>query len=258
MTSRNRKTEEIYLPCINGTLHCTVQGEGSPLVFLHGALGTGVAHFRDQIDYFSNTYKVFLPDFLGHGQSGKRKSFKGNFYEEDSRDIGCLISYLGLDPVNLCGFSDGSIVAMMVAKNYPGLVRCLVTIGGQSVSDDRKDEFRRTFTPIENLPQSLKQALARHHGDPYWRELVESYLEASEEFYEKSGGVFITNLEDITVPTLIIHGESDPWSNSSNANALRDGIINSRVITFPNTGHEVQREKATEFNRTLMNFLSNI
>ena len=58
--------EQIEVPCVNGTIHCNIKGNGRPLVFVHGALGTGLAHFRDQIEYFSTTYRVFLPDLLGH------------------------------------------------------------------------------------------------------------------------------------------------------------------------------------------------
>ena len=79
--------EQIEVPCVNGTIHCNIKGNGRPLVFVHGALGTGLAHFRDQIEYFSTTHKVFLPDLLGYGQSERRKSFLGNFYENDSQDV---------------------------------------------------------------------------------------------------------------------------------------------------------------------------
>lgn len=49
-----------------------IQGEGDPLVLLHGALGTGTAHFREQIDEFALSHQVITPDFLGYGKSGRR------------------------------------------------------------------------------------------------------------------------------------------------------------------------------------------
>ncbi|MQF99223.1 MAG: alpha/beta hydrolase [SAR202 cluster bacterium] len=250
--------KQIEVPCVNGTINCNIKGNGRSLVFVHGALGTGLAHFRDQIEYFSTTYTVFLPDLLGHGQSERRKSFLDNFYENDSQDIASLIQSLGIGPVDLCGFSDGAIVSMLVAKNYPELVRSLVTIGGQSITDEKRSEFRKMLTPIKDIHPSLKQALARHHGEDYWEELVESYIEGSESFHIRSKGVFLTDLEKISAPTLIVHGESDPWVNPSNARILLNDITNAQVITFPETGHEVQREKPNEFNESLANFLNSV
>ena len=60
---------EIDVPATHGRLHCTIQGKGEPLVFLHGALGTGLAHFRDQLDELASRYQVVAPDFLGYGKS---------------------------------------------------------------------------------------------------------------------------------------------------------------------------------------------
>lgn len=250
--------KQIEVPCTNGTISCNIKGNGRPLVFVHGALGTGLAHFRDQIEYFSTTYRVFLPDLLGHGQSERPKSFLDNFYENDSQDIASLIQSLDIGPVDLCGFSDGAIVSMLVAKNYPELVRSLVTIGGQSITDEKRSEFRKMLTPIKDIHPSLKQALARHHGEDYWEELVESYIEGSESFHIRSKGVFLTELEKISAPTLIVHGESDPWVKPSNATILLNKIANARVVTFPETGHEVQREKPNEFNESLASFLNSV
>ena len=250
--------KQIEVPRTNGTINCNIKGNGRPLVFVHGALGTGLAHFRDQIEYFSTTYRVFLPDLLGHGQSERPKSFLDNFYENDSQDIASLIQSLDIGPVDLCGFSDGAIVSMLVAKNYPALVRSLVTIGGQSITDEKRSEFRKMLTPIKDIHPSLKQALARHHGEDYWEELVESYLEGSESFHIRSKGVFLTELEKISAPTLIVHGESDPWVKPSNATILLNEIVNARVVTFPETGHEVQREKPNEFNESLASFLNSV
>ena len=250
--------KQIEVQCTNGTINCNIKGNGRPLVFVHGALGTGLAHFRDQIEYFSTTYRVFLPDLLGHGQSERPKSFLDNFYENDSQDIASLIQVLGIGPVDLCGFSDGAIVSMLVAKNYPALVRSLVTIGGQSITDEKRSEFRKMLTPIKDIHPSLKQALARHHGEDYWEELVSSYIEGSESFHIRSKGVFLTELEKISAPTLIVHGESDPWVKPSNAMILLNEIADARVVKFPETGHEVQREKPNEFNESLASFLNSV
>ena len=68
----------------------------------------------------------------------------------------------------------------------------------------------------------------------------------------------MTELEKISAPTLIVHGESDPWVKPSNAMILLNEIADARVVKFPETGHEVQREKPNEFNESLASFLNSV
>ena len=109
---------EIDVQTKHGRLHCLIQGQGDPLVLLHGALGTGLAHFREQIDEFSLGYQVVVPDLLGYGKSGRRDSFDEHFHQRDAEDVLALVEHLELPRIHLCGFSDGAIVAMMVAGKY--------------------------------------------------------------------------------------------------------------------------------------------
>ena len=250
--SDNSERYEKDIETAHGNIHCVIEGNGEGLVFLHGALGTGVAHFRDQIGYFSDMYKVIAPDFLGHGKSSRRSSFDGNLYNKDAEDVVELIRKLGLESVNICGFSDGAIVAMIVAQEYPELLNSLTVIGGQAIFDDESYEMNKTF---EDLPVPVQTALARHHGDPYWKELIESYLYAQERMHEETGGFMVNYLDRISVPTLIVQGESDPWVDSRHSYHLRDSIAGSQLVFFPDTGHEVQREKPHEFNKLLEDFL---
>ncbi|MFH1559816.1 MAG: alpha/beta hydrolase [Chloroflexota bacterium] len=249
---------EIDIPARHGRLHCVVQGEGNPLVLLHGALGTGLAHFRGQIDEFAQGYQVIVPDFLGYGKSGRRASFDEYFYQRDMEDVVAMVQHLGLPPVHLCGFSDGAVVAMMVAGEHGACVRSLVLIGGQAVLDDQAMEVVRTWTPVERLPMGLQQALAHSHGDPYWRQLVTEYVDALERLYHRGGDVASECLPNIACPTLIIQGERDPWVNAVHAQMLHSSIRESELELFPGTGHEVHREKPEAFNRRVLSFLSSL
>ena len=100
---------EMDVQAKHGRLHCIIQGQGDPVVFLHGALGTGLAHFREQMDEFSLGYQVVLPDLLGYGKSGRRDSFDEHFHRRDAEDVVALVRHLGLPriliwaKVRMCG-----------------------------------------------------------------------------------------------------------------------------------------------------------
>ena len=249
---------EVDLPAKHGRLHCVIQGEGDPLVLLHGALGTGLAHFRGQIDEFALSYQVLVPDFLGYGQSDHRASLDEDFYQRDAEDVVALVQHLGLPPIHLCGFSDGAIIAMMVAGEYGDYIRSLVLIGGQAVLDDKAMEETRKLAPPEQLPEGLQRALARSHGDPYWRQLVTGYVNAVEHLYLKGGDIASGYLAGIACPTLIIQGENDPWVDPVHAQTLHSSIRGSELAFFQEIGHEVQRENPEAFNPRLLSFLSSV
>ena len=164
----------------HGRMHCTLHGKGEPLVLLHGALGTGEAHFRRQIDELARGYRLIVLDFLGYGRSGRRDLFDGTFHSRDAEDVIALIEQLGVSPVHLCGFSDGAIVAMVVATRYGEHLRSLTLIGGESVLDEKGMAMTREWVPPEQLSPGFQEALARYHGDPYWSEMVTQYVNAFE------------------------------------------------------------------------------
>ena len=249
---------EIDVQVKHGRMRCMVQGEGDPLVLLHGALGTGEAHFRGQIGEFARRYRVIAPDFLGYGKSGRRDFFDADFHRRDAEDVAALVERLGLPGIHLCGFSDGAIVAMMVAGTYGELVRSLVLIGGQAVFDEESMETVRQWAYPDRLPAGFQDALARSHGDPYWREMVTDYVNAAERLYARGGEVASHLLPGISCPTLVIQGEDDPWVRPIHAETLRDSIPGSVLELFPGAGHEVQRDRPEEFNARVLRFLSSV
>ena len=249
---------ELDVPVRHGRMHCTLHGEGEPLVLLHGALGTGMAHFRGQIDELARSYRLIVPDFLGYGRSGRRDYFDGAFHSRDAEDVVALVEQLGVSPVHLCGFSDGAIVAMVVATHYGEILRSLTLIGGQPVMDEKGMSMTRKWKPPENLASGFRDALARYHGDPYWSEMVTKYVDAFEGLYAAGGDPIGAPLEGISCPTLIVHGVYDPWVDVSHAHDMHAAITGSRLEVLERAGHEVQRDRPEEFNRLLLDFLASV
>jgi non-heme chloroperoxidase len=252
------RRREIDVSGKHGRLHCIVQGEGDPLLLLHGALGTGATHFRGQIEEFASTYRVIVPDFLGYGKSQRRPVFDEDFYERDAEDVVALIQHLGLPPVHLCGFSDGAIVAMKVTGTLMADVRSLVLVGGSAILDEHSMDGTRKLAPADVLPRGLQRALARAHGEPYWRQLVVSYVAAAERLYARGNDIALDSLANIDCPTLIVQGELDSSVGIEHAHMLHGSIRGSELEVFTGVGHELHREKPEAFNRRVLRFLSSV
>ena len=114
----------------------------------------------------------------------------------------------------------------------------------------------REWVPPEQLAPRFRDALARYHGDPYWRELVTDYTGAMERLYAAGGDPVGRSLRDISCPTLIVQGADDPWVDVSHARDLHASICGSRLEVVEGAGHEVQRDRPEEFNALLLEFLA--
>jgi len=100
-------------------------GNGETMVFLHG-LGSNSTDWQQQIDYFSQKYRVIAIDCRGHGRSDKPD---GQYtIPLFSDDMVKLLNHLEIDCFHLVGFSMGGMVAFQIAVDNPQKVKTLTII----------------------------------------------------------------------------------------------------------------------------------
>lgn len=100
-------------------------GNGTPVVLLHGNSETH--HIFDTIvPKLAEKHTVYAIDSRCHGESEKTEELN---YKDMADDVAEFIKSLNLRDVTLYGFSDGGIVAIMVAFQQPGLISKLVASG---------------------------------------------------------------------------------------------------------------------------------
>lgn len=109
----------------NIPLFYTCQGDGEPLIMLHGN-GENHTIFDEAIDVLSKHFTVYAIDTRSHGQSDKVKELH---YSDMAEDVKCFIEELGLENPILYGFSDGGIVGLLLAIKYPNLLSKVIGSG---------------------------------------------------------------------------------------------------------------------------------
>tara|TARA_R110001632_G_scaffold69972_2_gene163277 strand:- start:4622 stop:5407 length:786 start_codon:yes stop_codon:yes gene_type:complete len=119
-----------------------VQGEGRPLVLLHGFLENSTM-WDLFLPELIKTHQVICIDLLGHGQSecvGYLHSM-----EEMSQAVHTVIDILQLNDITIIGHSMGGYVGCAFAKAYPELVHalCLLNSTPDPDSSDRKTLRKR-------------------------------------------------------------------------------------------------------------------
>src|SRR5450755_1507947 len=112
-------------------IYYAVRGSGSALVFLHGGGDSGEHSFVRQLDVFSEHHHIVAPDQVGQGRT---PDVAGPLtYTGMMEDTAALLKTLKLRHVDAIGFSDGGILALMLAVRHPDLVRRLL-ISGVNIS----------------------------------------------------------------------------------------------------------------------------
>jgi len=124
----------------NLRMHYTVNGEGTPLVLIHG-LGSSARDWESQVIFFSKDYKVICPDIRGHGESEKPPGpYSMELFAEDTA---AFIHELNLEPVHVVGISLGGMIAFQLALDYPDLLKSMTIVN--AVPDMTPRTFKERF-----------------------------------------------------------------------------------------------------------------
>ena len=100
-------------------IYYATRGSGSTLVLLHGGGDSGEHSFARQLDVFSQRHRIVAPDQVGQGHTPE---VPGPLtYTGMMDDTAALLRHLDLKHVDVVGFSDGGILALMLAVRHPEL-----------------------------------------------------------------------------------------------------------------------------------------
>jgi len=195
-------------------IHYTKSGEGPPLIFVHGNMGSG-AFFKDCHKLFKG-YAIYTPDSRSHGKSDKVKRLN---YNDMAEDIVGLIKHEGLEnkkPV-LFGFSDGGIVSLLIAIKYPDLLGKIFP-AGLNLIPKGINGFWRFVTRL-----AFTFTFPFKFGDKMRLMLTQPNITADD-------------LKNITTPTTVLYGEKD-IVKLADSQAVVDNAANAKLVIIPKENH---------------------
>lgn len=157
-------------------------GEGRAIVLLHG---NGEDHniFDVLSEELSIDHSVYAMDSRGHGRSKKVRELT---YESMMEDTAGLIRQLGLNKPFVYGFSDGGIIALILASKYPELVSGIAVSGANLNPRGVREKYIRIIRMIHFITRNRKVRMMLTQPD-----------------------IKDEELERIRVPSLVIAGEKD-------------------------------------------------
>lgn len=140
-------------------IYYAVKGHGPTLVLLHGGGDSGEHSFARQLDIFSQHHRIVAPDQVGQGRTPEVPG--ALTYTGMMDDTAALLRHLELEHVDVVGFSDGGILALMLAVRHPELVRRLVVSGvniaPEGLGADNLEQLRAAENP---QPKTMDEKLS--------------------------------------------------------------------------------------------------
>ncbi|PZD71377.1 Tropinesterase [Acaryochloris thomasi RCC1774] len=244
------------------SLAVSVQGEGVPILCLHGHPGSSAS-----LSVFTSTlsqhYLTIAPDLRGYGRSQTQSFFE---MSDHLRDLDVLWDQYHLNDCIILGWSLGGILAMELALRHPGKVKGLILVATAARPRSKhppvswRDNLYTAIAGLTNAvcpawkwniktfgQRSLFRYLIRRHTAVAYQYLAQealpAYLKTSKWANQalnnalRTGYDRLDKLDSIRCPCLVLAGECDLHITPQASQETAQHLCNSQWICYPETAH---------------------
>lgn len=250
-----------------GIVHYETYGQGSPVVLLHGWLGSW-GLWQNTMETLGRHYRTYALDFWGFGESGKKR---------DSYAVSDFVSLvdqfmdrLGIESAPLVGHSMGGTVSLSVAIRYPRRVRKVIVVGSPIVGSSidvwlKLAGYRPVAMLVHTFPWALQLGLRvaapliTRHKDWYGmisRDLSQTTVDS---FLLSIASLRRTDLRprlgEIQADCLGIYGARDNIVHPLQWQPLQAGLPGAKIELFQEAGHFPMLDEQDRFIHAVKEFL---
>lgn len=243
-------------------LNYIVEGEGSPIIVLHG-WGANIDAVRPIINIVKKNYKVYSLDLPGFGKSMEPKEAVGSFeYAEIVREF---LKAMEIEKATFIGHSFGGKLSIILGAKYPELVDKLVLIDSAGLIPKRGAQYYIKVYSFKILRFIYKNLF-------FWikdeKRLQKFYERFGSDDYRDSSGIMrkvlvkVVNenlkplLKDINASTLLIWGDKDEATPLYMAKIMEKEIKDSGLVIFEGAGHFSYIDDYNKFVAVIKAFLN--
>lgn len=245
------------------------QGDGPPLVFLHG-IGGNAASWQWQLDEFSRTHRAIAWDMPGYGASTPLSTPTIAAF---AQALDQFLREHRIDQPILVGHSIGGMIVQEFLAAYPGRAAGVV-LYATSPAFGRKDgawqqEFvRARLGPLDEgqtmpeLAPGIVQSLIGSAAQPAGIALATACMAAVPAATYRAVILSLLdfdrrdNLGNIAVPCLLITGAEDTNAPPAMMAKMAAKIVGAQFVMLPGVGHLANMEDPLAFNHCLREFLT--
>lgn len=282
MNDKSFPVKEGYITARDGArLYYREQGEGRPLILLHGWICSS-KFWNKNVPELSRFYRVITPDFRGHGNSSK--ILAGHTVEEYARDVRDIIEQLNLKDSILVGWSLAGPVSLVYWKLFKndsrlsgiGIVDSAIAPfssypwNSHTLRDFNTEGLSKVINSYISDLELHAQSFARrifHNSDLSESELswiVSEVLKTPPWIGIAIYSDFVLNdcvdiLPTLTVPAVVFASDSTTYKNGVfMGQSIASLIPRSFFHPVENAGHILFYEKPETFNKLLKEFIDGL
>lgn len=244
----------------------TLQGSGDgKLLLLHG-WGCEGKMMQPVANAFTDRFQVLIPDFPGHGNSGRPPEPWG--VGEYAECIRTLLQETGFTPCCVIAHSFGCRVAAVLAAEYPELFRKIIFTGGAGIRKPQTEEARKRtehYKKMRGLYENFGKIPLMHSAAEKMKDrLREKYgsrdYNALDEEMRKTFVKVIS--QDLTeyyprfrASTLLIWGDADTETPLWMGKKMEELIPDAGLVILGGGSHFAYLEQVARFNLIANHFL---
>ena len=260
-------TDSGYIEANGVDYYYEVHGEGEPLLLLHGGLGS-IDMFGPVLTKLAAERRVIAVELHGHGRTslGDRPISLPDMGD----DMAVIVRRLAYAQVDAMGYSLGGGVALQFAARHPELVRRLVIMSAGFKTEGFHPEMLPQQAQVSGAAAEMMKGtpmyetymrIAPHPED--FPKLLDRIGESMRQPFD-----FTDDVKKLTMPTMLVFGDSDMFTTSHMAefyNLLggnlrdagwqRENMSENRLAILPDRTH-YDMFLAPELVATVLPFLN--
>ena len=263
-----------YLRTSDGQLYYQVQGDGPPLLLLHGLSRS--SRFWEGIDRtLSRHYRIITLDSRGLGRSCKKARWSDQTLDL-AKDSLRILDRLKIRQAHVMGQSLGGMIALTLAAHAPGRVLSTTVVNSSSggTRTIRVTPLALGAMAVGAIARPLLGPVMVHTctGPESQAAQKKFFLEVYRNALEQEGLPVMTTakqmitalrfraakegVHQIRCPTLIIYGDRDRFVPAKNSLALFRMLPQAELVSVPGAGHELSMDQPEALCELLNTFIS--
>jgi pimeloyl-ACP methyl ester carboxylesterase len=250
------------------------RGAGEIVVLVHGSL-SDYRYWNAQMSppppgfcFIAASLRHFYPE----PWNGEGADFS---VQAHAADVAAFIDGFDAGPVHLVAWSRGGSVALGVAQSRPDLVRklvlmepvisCLAPRPEAGKPDPALARLESVAAYYENgdIEGGLQFFVDDLNGAGAWQRRTQEQRQLARDNawtlarqITDTDAVTPDDLKEMRMPVLLVGGQNGPQFLAQTMGAAQALLPSARRVTIPNAGHRMNLDNPAEFNRVLVEFLS--
>lgn len=236
------------------------EGEGQPLVLLHGLFGA-LSNFSDLFNHFKGKYRVIIPMLPLYDLPIVKTGVKSL-----AKYVKEFIEFKDLQDVTLLGNSLGGHVSLVYYTQWPERVHSMVLTGSSGLYENA---FGNQY-PRKGDREFLKEKAKKTFYDPdhVTEELVDELFDVINDRNKLIRILAIAKsairhnmreeLENFKIPVCLIWGKNDNVTPPEVADEFNELLPDSELFWIDKCGHAPMMEHPQEFNNLLSPWLDKV